>query len=117
MTVDLVDDIDVFPLLQGDRVVLDIEAVQQLEDWLGRSEGDGLAADEHGERVDLSRIPPGEESTTQEELSEDQQQQEGKSNTDKEHGDAIREEMEQLKQQEGDKIDGSEDRPSAKDVL
>jgi hypothetical protein len=36
VTVELVDDIDVYPLLQGDRVVLDVEAVQTLSDWLGR---------------------------------------------------------------------------------
>lgn len=34
--VELVDDIDVYPLLQGDRVVLDLEAVEVLDEWLGR---------------------------------------------------------------------------------
>lgn len=32
----LVDDIDVYSTLQGNNVVMDLEAVQLLEDWLGR---------------------------------------------------------------------------------
>ena len=34
----LIEDIDVYSLLQGKRVILDIQAVQFLEDWLGRED-------------------------------------------------------------------------------
>lgn len=35
--VELVDDIDVYPLLQGDKIVMDLKAVELLDEWLGNT--------------------------------------------------------------------------------
>jgi len=55
--VELVDDIDVYPLLQGDRVVLDLEAVQVLDACLGRHRSSFTSSDSSTD-IEMA-TPPG----------------------------------------------------------
>jgi len=139
-----VEDVDVYSLLQGKRVILDMKAVQQLEQRLNvkdaykkvvkdmsrlRLEGGAI----RGYDFSASQEKPGDNSNNpdggikkrdvvieQEEAPVQEQRHDdplaGQTSKKVDKGDAIREEMENLSKQEPNTVQ-SEDSPSLKDVI
>lgn len=173
-----ISEIEVYPLLQGQRVVLDVDAVQYLEDWLGEDAqrvagksyvedgdsestavdpefamaslaealetagvlegeaanimaefengsdgvagGDGQASPDAlgGGYKDQDVVVEGEEAGVQEQRHpQDPLKQHDKASSPNDKGEAIREEMDKVGEEQKNKGTEDADRPNLKDVL